>query len=132
MGEQLQQGHQLWNGTSTDCTRSNPGFEGLCYLSQFAYPHLHTPVLFQTEQYDQFQTSYDCCNPPFVGGNEVYVEGMRTAYQFSFGVVEKPFGIFSAACYWHCSSEDTTFNDIQINFGNFGNLSLQQVLFLVF
>eukprot|EP00009_Paramoeba_aestuarina_P003371 CAMPEP_0201522880 /NCGR_PEP_ID=MMETSP0161_2-20130828/18609_1 /ASSEMBLY_ACC=CAM_ASM_000251 /TAXON_ID=180227 /ORGANISM="Neoparamoeba aestuarina, Strain SoJaBio B1-5/56/2" /LENGTH=290 /DNA_ID=CAMNT_0047921839 /DNA_START=314 /DNA_END=1186 /DNA_ORIENTATION=+ len=127
MGSQLAEGYNLWNGSLTQCVASNPGFEYLCYLSQFGSSHLKTPTLFQCEQYDVFQTGYNCCNPPFTTDNFDYLDMMRSAYQQAFQVLGEENGVFSAACYWHCSTEDDTFTTIQINHGG-ENLSLQQVL----
>ena len=55
---QMEEGFTFWHGVvDLTCKKSNPGWEWLCYISPYAYPHISTPIFIQTEQYDTYQGS---------------------------------------------------------------------------
>jgi len=122
---------QYKGGPNEQCARSNPGSEALCYLTQYAYPHMSTPILIQSSQYDSFQTPYfSGSSPPYSGSTLSYVNNVvRSAFNFSMQEVRPPSAIFSPACYYHCISEDLNFYNMKIPNPSTGRLtSLNETL----
>jgi hypothetical protein len=111
----MQMGYKLWGGHVNNlCAKSNPQLEYLCYISPYAYPHIRNRIFIQTEQYDTYQVSSNCCSPPFTTPELQYVQTLRAAFAASLMEIREPSSVFSAACYHHCLTEDTSFNTIQI------------------
>eukprot|EP00013_Stygamoeba_regulata_P023009 CAMPEP_0177646668 /NCGR_PEP_ID=MMETSP0447-20121125/9892_1 /TAXON_ID=0 /ORGANISM="Stygamoeba regulata, Strain BSH-02190019" /LENGTH=387 /DNA_ID=CAMNT_0019149207 /DNA_START=42 /DNA_END=1205 /DNA_ORIENTATION=+ len=112
---QMQEGLLMWNGVANEqCMHANPDSQWMCFMSQYAWPHFSTPTMIQTEQFDGWQDPYNCCSPPFNSSQQVYIDRLRTAVQSSLREIRYPSGAFSAACYYHCSTEDGTFTSIRI------------------
>lgn len=95
----------------------------LCYFSPFAYPHIRTPIFIQTEQFDTYQVSSNIGYPPYNSSEWEYVQSIRYAFDSSLQMIKNDNSYYSAACMYHCSSEDSTYNTITIN-----GYSLSQVL----
>jgi len=114
---QLQEGYALWGGhPEVTCEKANPGWEWMCYFSPIAYPHIRTPIFIQTEQFDTYQVTSNVGWPPFSDSQLAYVEHtIRPAFDASLVTIQEPDSFFSAGCFHHCSSEDTSFNTITIN-----------------
>lgn len=114
---QMQVGYPMWQGViEPTCLLANPGWEWLCYFTPFAYPYIKTPIFIQTEQYDTYQVTSNCGNPPFNSSEMAYVQSVRHAFDSSLtNIHTNPNGFFSAACFHHCSSEDNSYNTILIN-----------------
>ena len=130
-------GITMWNGqVEKNCKLANPGWEWfgfsllflplilliffqlhrLCYFSPFAYPYIKTPIFIQTEQFDTYQVTTNCQNPPFDPAEWEYVQTIRTAFISSLqNMVNGVNSFYSAACFHHCSSEDFSYNTILIN-----------------
>jgi len=121
---QVQSGWKYWNGqVDTSCAQSNPGNEWMCYISPYAVPHITSPILIQTEQYDAFQLPYDCCTPPFNASQQQFANMLRTAFSVSLQEVREPATVYSAACFAHCFSEDAEFWTVEAT-----GISLREVL----
>jgi O-palmitoleoyl-L-serine hydrolase len=127
---QFRDGIELWRGVPNEqCVAANPSMPELCYITQYAYAHIATPLFVQSEQYDQFQVPFDCCNPPFTTWQHAdYVAMMRVAFVAGMSEIREPDGCFSAACFHHCSSEDSTFTSIRIVTANAASYSLGDCL----
>lgn len=120
----MQEGYSLWGGVVNQwCARANPGLEYFCYISPYAYPHIRSRIFIQTEQYDTYQVSSNCCSPPFQGDEVEYVRTLRLAFATSLTEIREPSSVFSGACYHHCLTEDASFNTIAIK-----GYTMQQVL----
>ena len=107
----------LWGGSpAAKCALSNPAnMLPLCYLTEFAWPHMETAVFIQSSQYDGFQTPYNAGGgPPYNGTTLEYVNSVRSLFNYSMQEVKPPSAIFSPTCYYHCISEDDNFYNMKI------------------
>jgi len=110
--DQVKSGIQLWNGMpNQECMLSNPGNEWMCYISPYAYPHINSPILIHTEQYDSFQLPYNCgCSPPFNTSSEWnFADDLRQTFNASLREIKYPNSVFSPACFSHCYLESSSF-----------------------
>eukprot|EP01104_Vermistella_antarctica_P010940 TRINITY_DN2976_c0_g1_i1.p1 TRINITY_DN2976_c0_g1~~TRINITY_DN2976_c0_g1_i1.p1 ORF type:complete len:479 (+),score=57.30 TRINITY_DN2976_c0_g1_i1:199-1437(+) len=132
--EQFIVGIDLWQGYPNEmCRLSNPSNPYLCYISQYAWPHMQTPVLIQANQYDLFQLPYDSGQfPPYTNATVVeYVDMIQQAFFKGMQMVTAPSAFYSAACYDHCFTESDEFFTVSIPTypaPSSGDVTLQQVL----
>jgi hypothetical protein len=102
----IQQGVQLWGGfPDQTCVTANPTEIWKCYMGQYAYPYITTPLLVHQETEDFVQLIAGGCNKPFNTQKEQYLNEFRVNFTRSLAMLKPPHAAFSPACWWHCSTE---------------------------
>jgi len=77
-----------------------------------------------TEQYDPWQLSWNCCQPPYTADQSIWVAAMREAFNATLRAeIRPPSAVYSGACYHHCFTQEAQFNTVTIN-----GISMQQAL----
>jgi hypothetical protein len=76
--EMAQLAFKYWNGrVDESCAMAKPGQEGLCYIGEYVYPHISTPLFVQIAQFD---------GPQLVGlGIKLPLEDNDIEYAMQFG-----------------------------------------------
>ena len=121
-GEAGQLAYAYWNGTvDASCAAANAGTEGLCYLGEYAYPYISTPLFVQIAQFDGPQLVGLGLKPPLNDDELSYALQFGSAIRDSLGPVS---GAFSPADQTHGLLTNEKFWSVRIE-----GYSLQEVLF---
>ena len=120
--------YAYWNGTvDASCAAANAGTEGLCYLGEYAYPYISTPLFVQIAQFDDTQLISLGLVLPIDEDIDINDDELSYALQFgsairdSLGPVS---GAFSPADQTHGLLTNEKFWSVRIE-----GYSLQEVLF---
>jgi len=118
--QSTQLAYTFWNGTvDTDCAIANFGDEGRCYLGEFVYPHISTPLFVQIAQFDAPQLGGLGVTMPLDANERVYVAEFGTTMRESLEPVAAAFspatnthGLLMNAKFWRITIEGTSLVDV--------------------
>ncbi|MFN4218778.1 MAG: pectin acetylesterase-family hydrolase [Candidatus Bipolaricaulia bacterium] len=109
--DQTQQGYALWQGVvDTSCAAANPGTEGRCY-TEYAYPHISTPLFVQQAQFDGAILRLLGVVPPFDDKERAYMLEFAAAVRRS---LEPVLAAFSPATATHSIVTNEQFWNLRI------------------
>jgi hypothetical protein len=118
---QAQRGYTFWNATvDASFAAANPGAEGRCYMGQYVYPYLTTPLFVQIAQSDGPQLLQLGLNLPLDNSERTYISTFGEAVRASLKPVS---AAFSPATRTHGLLTDEKFWTVRIN-----GLSFREVL----
>ncbi len=118
---QTQQGYALWRGVvDASCAAANPGAEGRCYIGEYAYRFLSTPLFVQQAQFDGAILRLLGVTPPLDDEERAYMLEFAAAVRKSLEPVS---AAFSPATATHAIAVNEQFWSLHI-----GGHSLREVL----
>ena len=118
---QTQRGYEFWNATvDASCAAANPGAESRCFMGQYVYPFLTTPLFVQIAQSDEPQLLQLGLKLPPDNSEQANINTFGEAVRASLEPVS---AAFSPATRTHGLLSDEKFWTMRIN-----GLSLRDVL----
>ncbi|XP_065887895.1 uncharacterized protein [Dysidea avara] len=97
-------------GVNQDCIAANPTEEWKCFMAQYTYPHITTPIFLLNSRYDTYQINFILqlhCHAPNCSTDQMK-EFMKYGNEFLVAaapaITSKSNGVYIDSCQIHCQS----------------------------